>query len=172
MIKTPEEFLTDIGSILMCFSLSERCDIATMWAHYGGNHTGVVVAFDTAHPWFMDDKGKSKLQKINYLDEQNEELFDDLQGALSSKGTDWAYEREWRINCAMKQIEKTIDIGQDKIHLRSFPTEAVTSVIVGAKASNATIEHTRDILMRKYPHALLQRATPRRMASTFKIHDN
>ncbi|MGP4675093.1 hypothetical protein [Agrobacterium pusense] len=54
MIKTPEEFLTEIGSILMCFS-SERYDIAAMRAHYGGNHTGVVVAFDTAHPWFMDD---------------------------------------------------------------------------------------------------------------------
>ncbi|PTV69819.1 hypothetical protein DBL06_25915 [Agrobacterium pusense] len=71
----------------------------------------------------------------------------------------------------MKQIAKTIDIGQDKTHLRSFPTEAVTAVIVGAKASTATIEDTRDILTRKYPHAGLHRATPQRMASTFDIHD-
>ncbi|PTV69817.1 hypothetical protein DBL06_25905 [Agrobacterium pusense] len=41
------------------------------------------------------------MQKIKHLDEQNDELFDDRQAALSSKGTDWAYEREWRINCAI-----------------------------------------------------------------------
>ncbi|MBY2916173.1 DUF2971 domain-containing protein [Rhizobium leguminosarum] len=171
MVKTPEEFLIEIGSILMCFSLSERWDIATMWAHYGGNHAGVVVAFDTDHDWFKDDKGESKLQKIKYLDEQNDELFDDLQAAFSSKATDWAYEREWRINTAMKQIDKTIDLGIDKIHLRSFPPEAVHSVILGAKTSDATVEHVREILKRKYPWAKLQKATPQRMVSAYELQE-
>lgn len=172
-VKSPEEFLTEIGSILLCFSLSERYDIATMWAHYGGNHTGLVVAFDTDHPWFKNVKNpaESKLQKIKYLDGQNDELFDDLQAAFSSKATDWAYEREWRLNCAMKQIEKTVDLGVDKIHLRSFPPEAVISAIVGAKASGDTVDRVRDVLKRKYPHAKLQRTTPQRMAGTFLLED-
>ncbi|MBY3048406.1 DUF2971 domain-containing protein [Rhizobium laguerreae] len=172
-IKSPEDFLTEIGSILMCFSLSERYDIAAMWAHYGGNHTGVVVAFDTEHPWFKSDKdpAESKLQKIKYLDEQNDELFDDLQAAFSSKATDWAYEREWRMNCAMKQIEKTVDLGADKIHLRSFPPEAVTSVIVGSKASDNTVERVRYVLKRQYPRAKLQRTTPQRMTGSFALED-
>lgn len=170
-VKSPEEFLTEVGSILLCFSLSERYDIAAMWAHYGGNHTGLVVAFDTNHPWFKNPKNpaESKLQKIKYLDKQNDEIFDDLQAAFSSKATDWAYEREWRINCAMKQIEKTVDLGADKIHLRSFPPEAVTSVIVGAKASDDTVERVRDVLKRKYPHATLKRTTPQRMTGTFAL---
>lgn len=173
LVKSPEEFLTEIGSILLCFSLSERCDIAAMWAHYGGNHTGLVVAFDTDHPWFKNDKdpADSKLQKIKYLDDQNDELLDDLQAAFSSKATDWAYEREWRMNCAMKQIEKTVDLGADKIHLRSFPPEAVTSVIMGAKASDDTVNRVRNVLKRKYPHAKLQRTSPQRMTGTFVLED-
>lgn len=173
LAKPPEEFLTEIGSILLCFSLSERYDIASMWAHYGGNHTGLVVAFDTDHPWFKSDSDptESKLQKIKYLDKQNDELFDDLQAAFSSKATDWAYEREWRINCAMKQVEKTINLGANKIHLRSFPPETVTSVIVGAKASNETVERIRDVLKRKYRHARLQRTMPQQMTGTFVLND-
>ncbi|KKB10082.1 hypothetical protein VE26_09900 [Devosia chinhatensis] len=172
-VKSPEEFLMEIGSILLCFSLSERWDIATMWAHYAGNHTGLVIAFDTNHPWFKSDSdpSKSKLQKIKYLDEQNNELFDDLQAALSSKATDWSYEREWRINCSMKQIEKSIDVGVDKIHLRSFPAESVSSVILGAKASSDTFDLVRDVLKQRYPDARLQRANPQRMAGTFVLDD-
>ncbi|WHO24096.1 DUF2971 domain-containing protein [Agrobacterium tumefaciens] len=171
-VKSPEDFLMEIGAILMCFSLSERYDIATMWAHYGGNHTGLVIEFDTENAWFKNDgTHTSKLQKIRYLDEQNDELFDDLQAAFASKSTDWASEREWRINCSMKHIEKTINAGPEKIHLRSFPPEAVVSVIVGAKASHDTISTIRDILRRKYPHAALRQTTPQRMSSTFDLHD-
>ena len=172
-VKSPEDFLMEIGSILLCFSLSERCDIATMWAHYGGNHTGLVVAFETGHVWFKSDTDplRSKLQKIKYIDGQNDELFDDLQAALSSKATDWSYEREWRINCALKQIEETVDLGADKIHLRSFPPKAVSSVIVGAKASNDTVNRVRDVLQRRYSHAKLQRAMPDRMTGTFSFEN-
>jgi len=173
LVKSPEEFMTEIGSVLLCFSLSERYDIAAMWAHYGGNHTGLVVAFSTDHPWFKNDKdpAESKLQKIKYLDDQNDELLDDLQAAFSSKATDWAYEREWRINCSMKQIERTVDLSAEKIHLRSFPPDAVTSVIVGAKASDDTVARVRDVLKKKYPHAKLQRATPQRLTVGFVLED-
>jgi hypothetical protein len=172
-VKSPEEFLMEIGSALLCFSLSERWDIATMWAHYAGNHTGLVIAFDTDHPWFMNDSdpSKSKLQKIKYLDKQNDELFDDLQGALSSKGTDWSSEREWRLNCSMKQIERTAELGFEKIHLRSFPPESVRAVIMGYRASDSCVDRVREVLRDKYPNARLQRATPQRMAGTFILDE-
>lgn len=171
--KSPEDFLIEIGSILLCFSLSERYDIAAMWAHYGGNHTGIVIAFDTDHPWFKNDKNPadSKLQKIKYLDDQNDELLDDLQAAFSSKTSDWAYEREWRLNCAMEHIEKTVDLGTDKLYLRSFPSEAVISVIIGAKASSNTVDHVRDVLKKRYPRAKIQQAIPRRMEVAFALKD-
>ena len=172
-VKTPEEFLTEIGSILLCFSLSERYDIATMWAHYAGNHSGIVVTFDTENLWFKQksDPTKSSLQKIKYVDEQNDELLDDLQAAFSSKATDWASEREWRLSCSEAQIEKVIDIGTEKIYLRSFPPEAVHSVILGSKASDITIERAKETVRTKYPHAKLQKAIPDRMTSKFRLED-
>lgn len=172
-VKSPEEFLTEIGSAIMCFSLSERYDIPPMWAHYAQGHTGVVVAFNTENPWFKDDlaSSNSKLQQIKYLDEQKGELFEDLQAAFSSKGTDWAYEREWRLNCAMKQIEKTILTDNGKIYLRSFPPEAVSSVIVGSKALPKTVKTVREILDTHYPHAKLQRATPQPMKGSYLLED-
>lgn len=172
-VKRPEDFLEELGSTLLCFSLSERFDLPAMWAHYGGGHTGIAVVFDTGNEWFTREAkpAESRLQKVVYKDEQLEEPFENLQAAFSSKTTDWAYEREWRLNCAMKQIEKTIDLGSDQIHLRSFPVKAVSGVIVGSKASADTIAQVRDILVRKYPHATLQRATPQRMTSTFNLEE-
>ncbi|MBX8827449.1 DUF2971 domain-containing protein [Ochrobactrum sp. SFR4] len=168
---TPEKFLSEMGATLLCFSLSERYDTAAMWAHYGGNHKGFVIAFDTSHPWFKNDKDteSSKLKQIIYLDDQKDELFDDLQAAFSSKATDWAYEREWRMNCTVEEIERTVGQGSDCIHLRSFPSEAVSSVILGAKASSVTADKVRDILNKKYPHAKLQRVTPQPMMSTYLL---
>lgn len=171
--KSPEDFLSEIGSTIMCFSLSERYDIATMWAHYAGNHSGLVIEFDTDHAWFKNESNRSetKLQKIKYLDNQNDELLDDLEAAFSSKTTDWASEREWRLNCSMKQIERTVEAGNEKVHLRSFPAEAVVSVIVGYKASSETVGSIGTVLQRKYPWAKLRRAMPVQMQGSFLLED-
>jgi hypothetical protein len=160
-VKKPEDFLEELGSTLLCFSVSERYDLPTMWAHHGGGHTGLVIVFDTNNDWFKRDNkhDESKLQKIVYVDGQLDEPLENLQAAFSSKATDWANEREWRLNCGMKHIEKTIDLGSNKIHLRSFPPEAVSAIIVGAKASLDTIYRVRDILSDKYPHAKLRQTT-------------
>lgn len=170
-VKTPEDFLEELGSTLLCFSLSERFDLPTMWAHYGGGHTGIVVVFDTNDEWFKraDKPDESRLQKVLYVDEQLDEVFDNLQAAVSSKTTDWSYEREWRLNCGMQHIDQTVP-GTD-IHLRSFPPTAVSAVIVGSKASNETVEKVREILKRKYPHARLQKTTPQRMSGTFDLQE-
>jgi len=170
-VKTPEEFLEELGSKLLCFSLSERYDLPTMWAHYGGGHTGVVVVFDTGDAWFRraDEPDVSKLQKVHYVDGQLDEMLDNLQAVVSSKTTDWAYEREWRLNCGMEHIDETVP-GTD-IHLRSFPPSAVSAVIVGSKASDDGVTKVREILKRKYPHAKLQKTTPQRMSGQFDLHD-
>jgi hypothetical protein len=170
-VKKPEDFLEELGSQILCFSLSERFDLPAMWAHYGGGHTGVVVVFDTNNEWFKRDNkpNESKLQKIIYFDDQLDEPFENLQAAFSSKTIDWASEREWRLNCSIKHIEKTVDLGSDQIHLRSFPPRAVSAIIIGSKASPATIDEVRDVTRRKYPHAKLQQTAPQRMAGTFTL---
>lgn len=172
-VQTPEEFLHELGSTILCFSLSERYDLPTMWAHYGGGHTGVVLSFDTAHRWFKQDKQpeKSRLQKVTYFDDQLEEPFENVDAAFMSKTTDWAYEREWRLNCGIKDIERTVGSEVDPIHLRPFPSEALHSVIVGAKVDNVVVDQVRGYLGAKYPHAKLQRAVPQPMAGKYDLED-
>ncbi|WP_313591913.1 DUF2971 domain-containing protein [Agrobacterium cavarae] len=100
-LQTPEDFLNELGSSLLCFSLSETYTSAPMWAHYAVNHTGFVLEFDTAHPWFrnISDKQKSLLRQVKYVDGQLDEALDDPHAAFGSKTADWAYEKEWRVYC-------------------------------------------------------------------------
>ena len=62
--KNIEGLLEKLGRELLCFSLSERMDVAPMWAHYADNNSGFVVAFDTEHEWFQrrKDGQKTRLQ--------------------------------------------------------------------------------------------------------------
>lgn len=160
--KSPEDLLYELGSKLLCFSLSEAYDIPPMWAYYAGNHTGFVIVFDTEHKWFRrtDDQAKSRLQKVVYLDEVLEEPFINPQAAFISKTVHWKHEREWRLNCGVDKIEKTLGSEIDPIHLVSFPKEAVSSIIVGQKATEDTIDQLRSVVKRLYPAAVLLRAIP------------
>lgn len=168
--KNAEKLLVKLGQELLCFSLSERYDSPPMWAHYGGNHSGFVVAFNTGDDWFQHRKdGKTtRLQKVTYFDGKVEEPFESPQAAFISKTTDWAYEREWRLYANAEQAD-TITAGpQGPVHLISFPPEAVNHVIVGAKATDETVDQIRMALGR-YPSASLYRAVPEPFTQTYKL---
>jgi Protein of unknown function (DUF2971) len=169
--RTPEEWLSELGGQLLCFSLSERADSAPMWAHYAGGHTGFVMRFRSQHDWFArkDGSNKSRLQKVSYIDGQLDEPLEDAQAAFISKKRDWEYEREWRLNCGVKDIEKTIPVPDDPIHLIEFPADAVDAIIVGEKSSQDTVGKIQQILERKYPHAGLFRAFANRRTHTFDL---
>lgn len=169
--KSPEDLLCELGSKLLCFSLSEAYNIPPMWAHYAGNHTGFVIEFDTEHMWFRrsDDQAKSRLQKVVYLDEVLEEPFINPQAAFISKTTDWKHEREWRLNCGVDKIEKVLGSEIDPIHLVSFPKETVSSIIVGQKATESTIDRLRSVVKRLYPAAVLLMAIPNRTSREYDL---
>ena len=164
-----EVMLEKLGRDLLCFSLSERSDIATMWAHYAGNHQGFVVAFDTSSEWFAKRKDgqPTRIRKVAYFDGTLEEPLQAPELALCSKTTDWAYEREWRLYARAPQIDATFGNANDPVHVINFPVDAVSRVIVGAKASLETTERIRSILKEKYPHARLTRAEPNRRTLSY-----
>lgn len=165
-----EAFLHQLGSQLLCFSLSERYDSNPMWAHYAGDHTGFVVAFDTSHTWFLSKTGaKTRLQKVAYLDGLLDEPLENPQAAFISKTADWSYEREWRLNCGLEDVEKTVGLDSDPIHLLSFPCDAVHSVVVGHKATDDTVERITRSVATNYPKAALFKAQPRRETHTFEL---
>jgi len=169
--RTPEDWLNELGSELLCFSLSERADSSPMWAHYAGGHTGFVIRFRSQHDWFArkDGSSKSRLQKVSYIDGQLGEPLEDVQAAFISKKRDWENEREWRLNCGIKDIEKTIPAADDPIHLIAFPADAVDAIIVGEKSSQDTVGKIKQISEHKYPHAGLFRAFANRKTHTFDL---
>jgi hypothetical protein len=79
-----------------CFS--ETPDNTLLWSHYGGDHRGLCLEFDTSSPWL------SKLHKVRYTDEIPEfNVADELGGEnsrivepLLTKAACWSYEEEWR----------------------------------------------------------------------------
>ncbi|MEY9531149.1 DUF2971 domain-containing protein [Sinorhizobium fredii] len=135
--EASEMFLDMVGKDMLCFSLSESYDIAPMWAHYADNQKGFVIAFKTDHSWFKNrnDYSKTRLHKVTYFDGIVDEFLENPEAAFGSKTTHWSYEREWRMYCGMKDIEKTIPSTPDPIHLVTFPPDLVESIIIGARAS-------------------------------------
>jgi hypothetical protein len=167
--KNIEGLLEKLGRELLCFSLSERMDVAPMWAHYADNNSGFVVAFDTEHEWFQRRKGgqKTRLQKVTYFDGKVEEPLADIQAALISKTTAWEYEREWRLYVKEDQVDRTVGDPADPIHLLDFPPDAVDRVILGPKTREETAQRIRDALAARYPNTRLVRAVPNRANHTY-----
>lgn len=99
------------------FSLSEDPINELMWAHYGGNSTGIAIGFNVSENSNLSDP--EKCIKVTYSDElpsfesegflvetslkyggKNEQriAFNDptLLTAISTKSKAWNYEKEWR----------------------------------------------------------------------------
>lgn len=168
--KVMDDLLTKLGSDLICLSLTERFDSSPMWAHYAGNSTGFVIAFETDNIFFRrGDAGERQgLHKITYFDGQIAEVMDDVWAALMSKQQDWAYEREWRLYVKADQASKTLAVCADTIHLVDFPRGAVQRVILGLRASAELEADMLNLLAAHYPHALLTRVQADRGTASLK----
>jgi len=116
VISTAHDQLAAVG----IFSLSEVPNNALMWAHYGGDHKGVCLGFEVTDESALANK--EHFIKVNYhnsvpkfeggfvtelqiLANENGSFrstsriaFSDpsLREAISTKGFEWEYEREWR----------------------------------------------------------------------------
>lgn len=76
--------------------LSENPQHILMWSHYGANHTGVCIGFDSGvYPF--DNASEVKYQDdrpyVGY-ETSSENL---LERVLLTKSQHWGYEREWRV---------------------------------------------------------------------------
>jgi tetratricopeptide (TPR) repeat protein len=102
------------------FSLSEVPDNLLMWAHYAGDHSGLSLGFEVTdgsalasdeHCLHVDYSGVVPKLHENFHQQLNITLdsrgglqsssriaFSDpvLRAAISTKGPEWEYEREWR----------------------------------------------------------------------------
>jgi Protein of unknown function (DUF2971) len=146
-------------------SLSEMPDNELMWAHYADSHTGIVLCFDEQHGFFNRRRSENDefyfVRRVVYSDRPAVSMATlDGDALLVTKGTKWAYEREWRMIVPLKDAMRSLPVGRDTVHLFAFPPDAMRGIIIGAHAT-VDIEGSLQNLLNDRPelrHIHLSRA--------------
>jgi hypothetical protein len=172
--RTHEEFRAVVADLkLLC--LAEIHDNILMWAHYGKNHTGVVlelrcvaerdsawgaarpVRYEATMPLLIDeDKLVALLSGVGNLAEDQI-----LENSVFVKAADWAYEREWRLIGVQDKTKVTEDF--------AFYVDEISAVYLGCRINPTDREAITNIVTLKYPHAAVYagRKSERRFAVEF-----
>jgi hypothetical protein len=134
-------------------SLSEIPDNELMWAHYAERHTGLVLCFDEQHPFFNRRRTENDefyfIRQVRYSDEPPVSLAHiDGDALLITKGTQWSYEREWRMLVPLNDATRLVPIDGDTVHLFAFPPDALRGVILGVNATIDTEVEIKNLLSR------------------------
>ena len=128
------------GAELTCDQLSNRYGVTSfsarrndvkMWSHYADDCRGVVIGYNVDH-WVTHLLGTSIIRQVKYLYELpmiagprvvNQE---NVYAFMSSKGTTWEYEQEWRL---ITELSKTQQSGNN-VSVITAPQESVSSIHV------------------------------------------
>lgn len=174
--STRENFYKDLDNTVGILCLTEIPDNILMWSHYSDSHSGFAIEFNTHHQYFQETDPNTyllkRLQRVIYKDTRPNARFGELEPKefFLTKSLHWNYEREWRILREMKDADSIDQKEPFSINLFKFPKEAVSSIILGARASRKTEESIREILRShpEYKFATLKRAIP--SESQFMLH--
>lgn len=134
--KNRKDYLLDktrydnIGVLSCCSSYQNEA----MWAHYGNNHCGFAVGFNTVE---LARTLNCTLGYVNYNDKpidyhilgNNEGLLND---EIFQKSTKWSYEEELRFI--------TVGIGIYRQRANKYPLTAVNEIILGMTTSKQVEE--------------------------------
>jgi hypothetical protein len=167
-----------LDQLLGVLSLCEAPDSLLMWAHYGVSHTGFVLQLDPTHPYFnsrrTDQDEFGYLRQIQYRDSRPSANLIDLDGPeiFLVKSREWSYEREWRILRPLKDAQKTINVDGEDIHLFQLPADAITAVILGARASSILADQAASAIAasEQMSHVQLLKCSPDSACFTLNIH--
>lgn len=169
------EFQQRFGERFGVLTLSEIPTSLLMWAHYGDCHRGFVIEFDDSSTFFSPRAARGaigRLAKVVYaaqrpaiiaydpslpVEEYAERLIRD---ALLTKGLDWEYEQEWRMVLPLDDPQGFPHTMSERLHLFSLPSMAITAVVLGARAADATVRGIRALLSgcRDFTHVELRQA--------------
>ena len=111
--------------------LSAVANSALMWSHYADSHRGVCLQFDAEHWYFTMARPINYAHERAIIDPWNDDNHTAEEAGIYTKSRDWAYEAEWRIG---------------RNHFPgsySFPSEALTGVILGANISEVNEREVR-----------------------------
>jgi hypothetical protein len=141
-------FLNDnVGALC----LSEVRDSILMWGHYAENHQGIVVGFNSGHPFFSKRRSEHDefgfLRRVNYQSERPKVVLSDTSSIewFQTKSAHWEYEKEWRILRVLSEAARRIDSKPFPVCLFEFDEDSIAEIIVGMRSSPSTIEKVRSL---------------------------
>lgn len=132
-------------------SLSEVPDSLVMWAHYAGNHTGLVLQLDETHEFFAPmifEEQSFELTKVEYSSQRPIRSYSTLNSpeVFYRKSIEWAYEREWRLIRPLANAESTHPSKPHSVHLFALPPAAIRGLIVGCAVDGPTRDKINEVL--------------------------
>jgi hypothetical protein len=124
-----------------------------MWAHYAQNHQGLVIEFDSSHPFFdirrTPDDEFGYLREVIYQAERPKVIFtqlEDFAPILLTKSQEWKYEVEWRMLRPLTGMAKVGDNEGEKIYLFDLPSSCIKRVILGYRMNTNLKKEITDFL--------------------------
>lgn len=157
MPKFQEVMARKFEDLVGILCLSEVADSLLMWAHYADSHRGFLIEFDERSLFFdrrvNPDDELRHLRKVTYNSQRPALTLADVKdfSSFMTKGVDWEYEAEWRMIVTLDSASKTVGEGVNAVHLFEFPAEALTSVVLGCRMTEAKKTEIRQVLAES-PH--------------------
>lgn len=112
-------------SVIACFSATALSP--TMFAHYGGGHTGVCIEYEVDQGLVRAVRYDDSVPALGLFDTNPDAI---MRARILTKHTDWQYEREHRLM-----------IYDRAAGLFSHPGIKVTNLYAGFKSTPASLEH-------------------------------
>ncbi len=145
-------------------SLCERFDDLLMWAHYGEQHKGMVIGFDSNDGFFDQRLNEHDdfrhLRPVQYTQIRPTMQFardDEMSQILLTKSDEWSYEEEWRMLLPLAHAEKKFDVKGECVSLFKIPHQSIVEIIIGCRMPNTIKQRIEKFVLRdnRYSHAKL-----------------
>ena len=124
------QFTLDRTYGILC--LTEVPDSLLMWAHYGDNHKGIAIQFNSEHPYLASAQQPNN-GRVEYSNDRPVLSYSNLHSPelFFRKSSEWAYEREWRFVKPLSEADKILEAEPSPIHLFGLPPDLITGVVIG-----------------------------------------
>lgn len=145
MMRDWQKFKQDVSTFTAFISFSEVCDSILMWSHYGKDHKGACIEFDSGvledkidclepvkyAPGKDDERAKAPLPTSPFGD-NDPKYQNKVRMFLSYKAKEWEYEREWRLMVPpLAPCIRSEKSGDGTILVSEIPDNSVKRLIFG-----------------------------------------
>ena len=150
-----EKNLFGYGAEMACDQLSKRYGVTSfsterddvrMWSHYADDCRGVAIGYNVDH-WVTHLVGTSIIRQVRYANKLplivgpsvvNQE---NAYGFMSTKGTAWEYEQEWRLITELSRAQRSAN----DFSIITVPQDSVSAILI----TDRTPQETVDLIVRR-----------------------